>query len=170
MNTISPTRAHSEAQALLDAMPPGDAAIYDVYLIAPKTSELPPVGDALAKNFIQLRYFESAEAFLIDIMRHPVHTSVARIAYMNIAQDGMTGLEALNQIQKLEPGIRVILLADQADAATILNAWHIGASDFILAPYTAQKITDGMKRAVRSRPPLQQASRSVSTSDCQNVC
>lgn len=131
------------------------ADVYEISLIT-SSAETGNIAELLAPPPLMAARFESAEAFLIHIMRHPVRTGVVRIVYLSIALEGMSGIEAFRQIQKLEPETRVILLADHAEATTVLDAWHNGASDFILAPYTDQKIIDSMQRVVHStekRPP-----------------
>lgn len=131
--------------------PDEQALSYDIYLIAAENSSTDLVAQTLAPHPLKLTKFESAETFLIHIMRHPPAAGVARIAYLNVTLKGMSGMEALEQVQKLEPDTRVVLLSEEADAITVLNAWHNGASDLIIAPYTSEKIIESMQRAIRAR-------------------
>ncbi len=143
--------------AVHGASPEDLAFTYEIFLVAGDHTCTDLIAQTLVPHPLQLTQFESAESFLIHIMRHPLPAGVARIAFMKIMLKGMSGMEALEQIQKLEPGTRVVLLAEEAQAVTVLSAWHTGASDLILAPYTVEKIIGSMQRAIRARAQAQHA-------------
>lgn len=105
-----------------------------------------------AASGVSIACFDLAETFLIHIMRYAAPTGVLRFALIHADLKGMSGMETLAQIQKLEPGTRAILLADTTTPATVIDAWHNGAIDFILAPYTAQCVLQAIQRNIESQP------------------
>ena len=133
------------------------AAQCELFLVCGDTEFTVALQAALPATCGRFTCFDLAEPFLIHMMRHPVQPGVLRFVLIHADLTGMSGLETLVQLQKLEPSTSVILLADTTTPCTVIDAWHNGAIDFILAPYTAQSVLQAVRRSVESRP--QQASR-----------
>lgn len=59
---------------------------------------------------------------------------------MDIAMPEMDGVEALSLILRHDPGARVAMVSGQAHHPTVLHALRLGARDFIVKPYNAERL------------------------------
>ncbi|MHA7879322.1 MAG: sigma-54-dependent transcriptional regulator [Saccharospirillum sp.] len=63
----------------------------------------------------------------------------------------MNGLEVLQQVRQIDPGIPVIILTGQGDISTAVNAMQLGAYDFIEKPFNHDELVELLKRALEKR-------------------
>jgi putative two-component system response regulator len=73
----------------------------------------------------------------------------------DVRMPGMSGIELLDQIQKLASEVPVILMTAYADVDTAVNAFKKGAYDFILKPYRSLHLVHSVDKAVNYRRLLQ---------------
>ncbi len=59
----------------------------------------------------------------------------AEVCTLDIGMPGMNGLEALAEIKRKYPGIRVIMLSAQSTKENVLEAHRLGAEHFIAKPF-----------------------------------
>lgn len=59
---------------------------------------------------------------------------------MDIAMPEMDGIEALSFILRHDPGARVAMVSGQGHHPTVLKALRLGARDFIVKPYNAERL------------------------------
>ena len=62
------------------------------------------------------------------------------IIVLDILMEGMTGIEVLREIKKTYPKIRVIMLTALEDEATQDQCKKLGASAYIIKPYSYEEI------------------------------
>lgn len=77
----------------------------------------------------------------------------------DIKMPGLSGIDLLERIRKLDPQIPVILLTGNADVDSAVTAVKKGAFDFILKPYGMKQLVSAVDRAVQHRHALQKEAR-----------
>jgi len=68
------------------------------------------------------------------------------IGFMDVMMPGMTGIEALAQIIKLQSNIKIFMISGQADVATAVKATKLGAYDFLEKPLNPEKVILEIKK------------------------
>ncbi|HPG41346.1 MAG TPA: sigma-54 dependent transcriptional regulator [bacterium] len=68
------------------------------------------------------------------------------VAFMDVMMPGMSGIEALTQVLKLQPHLRVYMISGQADIATAVKATKLGACDFLEKPLNPEKLILEMRK------------------------
>lgn len=66
----------------------------------------------------------------------------------DVQMPGLSGLEFLNIIRTVDPGIPVILMTAFAEVDVAVEAIHRGAFDFIMKPFKPTVLANSVKRAV----------------------
>jgi two-component system, chemotaxis family, chemotaxis protein CheY len=66
--------------------------------------------------------------------------------FMDIRMPDMNGVDALKGIREIDPTARVTLLTGDAQRAVVEAAKDAGAVDFILKPFTHQRLIDAANR------------------------
>ena len=54
------------------------------------------------------------------------------------------GVMLAERIQRVNPRVNIIFIADRADTSAAYGAWQIGASAFLLRPYEKQRLTKAL--------------------------
>ena len=62
------------------------------------------------------------------------------IVLLDLMMPGITGMAVLEEIQKLHPGLPVILISGYADEELAREALRLGAHDFFLKPFDLETI------------------------------
>ena len=60
--------------------------------------------------------------------------------FLDVMLPGMTGLEALKQIQPLQSGLKVMMMSGEADLAMAIEATRLGAVDFFEKPLNPDRV------------------------------
>jgi len=68
------------------------------------------------------------------------------VGFMDVMMPGMSGIEALAQVIKLQTGIKVFMISGQADVATAVKATKLGAYDFLEKPLKPEKVILEIKK------------------------
>jgi two-component system, NtrC family, nitrogen regulation response regulator GlnG len=69
------------------------------------------------------------------------------VVTLDIGLPDMSGLDALRQIQKIDPRIPVILVTGHGTAATAIEAMRLGAFDYVLKPLDPDPLCELLARA-----------------------
>lgn len=80
-----------------------------------------------------------------------IKTDPPQVVVLDVMMPGMGGIEALRQIMKLHPGIRVILLTGRGSTKEGIEGMRLGAFDFLMKPIQIEELIDKMKEAVEGR-------------------
>ncbi|MFO7746732.1 MAG: LuxR C-terminal-related transcriptional regulator [Orrella sp.] len=96
--------------------------------------------------------FDAIEPFLLHLMRHPNKHGAVRIAVSQHSFSGMSGVDALPQLAKLEPSLKTILVGDNPGTDGVIHAWRQGAADFVLKPCSIRDISHAILRVIQSNP------------------
>jgi two-component system response regulator AtoC len=92
-----------------------------------------------------LRYIRT----LLEVDDHHVETAATGEAALDLVQKGLRpdlvlldllmpgidGMETLEQLRKLQPGIKVVMLSCVNDTKKVVQAIHLGATDYITKPF-----------------------------------
>ena len=92
-----------------------------------------------------LRYIRT----LLEVDDHHVETAVTGegalelvqkglrpdLVLMDLLMPGIDGLETLEQMRKLQPGVKVVMLSCVNDTKKVVQAIHLGATDYITKPF-----------------------------------
>src|SRR5258707_2834028 len=57
------------------------------------------------------------------------------LVLMDLLMPGIDGLETLEQLRKLQPGVKVVMLSCVNDTKKVVQAIHLGAADYITKPF-----------------------------------
>lgn len=81
---------------------------------------------------------------------------------LDLKMPGMSGIETLQELKKINPDLPVIIVTAHGDIQTAVNAIKLGAYDFVLKPPDFDMLTVTLKRAVE-KGKLQRALTSLKT-------
>ncbi len=71
------------------------------------------------------------------------------IVTMDIVMPEMTGIEALKEIMKKDPGARVVMCSALGQDSLVMEALDAGARDFIVKPFQPQKVLEVVIRILK---------------------
>lgn len=93
--------------------------------------------------------FESAEALLQVIDRFDPKDNVPTCILLDFQMTGMTGVELQSHLSKNNVQLPIIFMSGNAQQADIIDAWHGGAVDFLLKPFTGTKVSETISTLFR---------------------
>ena len=67
---------------------------------------------------------------------------------MDITMPEMNGVEALKEIKKLDADAKVIMCSAMGQQGMVVEAIQAGAKDFIVKPFTADRINEALTKAL----------------------
>lgn len=67
---------------------------------------------------------------------------------LDITMPQMDGLTCLEQIKKIDPKVKVIVISALSDQATGMKALKLGASSFLPKPFTEQQLVEEIRRVL----------------------
>ena len=70
------------------------------------------------------------------------------IVLLDIMMPGMDGLEALQEIRRKQPSVKVIMITASASAGNVQEAIQNGASSFIVKPFNAAKVITAITKVM----------------------
>lgn len=70
------------------------------------------------------------------------------IITMDITMPEMNGVEAVKEIKQLDADVKIIMCSAMGQQSMVLEAIQAGAKDFIVKPFTAERIDEAMKKAL----------------------
>lgn len=82
---------------------------------------------------------------------------VADVVLLDINLPGMSGLDCIGQIQKLQPSMRIILLTVHDDADLIFRAFLLGADGYLLKESSGRQIIEAIRDVQTGGAPMSSA-------------
>ena len=70
------------------------------------------------------------------------------VVLMDITMPVMDGLEALRRLKQMDSRIRVIMCSSMSGQKYVLRAIQLGARDFIVKPFQAERIVSSIRKTV----------------------
>lgn len=74
------------------------------------------------------------------------------IVTMDIVMPNMDGLKAIEELKKIDPKVKVIVVSSIGMKEKITEAVKLGAKNFILKPFTEQKVMEIVNRVLGVSP------------------
>lgn len=92
------------------------------------------------------KVYESAEAALEDI-----DSQFEGVVVSDIRMPGMDGLALFKHLSSVDDELPVILISGHSDIPTAVDAVQRGAYDFLSKPFSPDRLTDSLRRALKTR-------------------
>jgi two-component system, NtrC family, response regulator AtoC len=83
---------------------------------------------------------------------------------LDLLMPGLDGLQTLEQMQKLDPALKVVMLSCVSDSRKIVEAMRLGAADYISKPFRKDDLQNVLQPLLVA-PPRQQLSSGELTED-----
>jgi len=96
--------------------------------------------DWLSKEYV-VSSFASAEAFVLEIDQLNSIQAVPTCILLDFQLGGMTGVELQAKLMQKNISLPIVFMSGNAQQADIIDAWHGGAVDFILKPFTGSVVS-----------------------------
>lgn len=121
------------------------------------------VANYLAAQFAEVSdtQFDVGVTFSGEDAVNMVSTTPYDIVLMEIALPGINAVEALKQIKDVDGDIQVILVGDGPSPESVLEGFREGAYDFIVKPYSFDRLLETVKNAVERREVLQERKKLI---------
>jgi len=94
------------------------------------------------KNFFEQRGFSVEAANSGKEAIEIVAKDKPHIIFLDVKMGGMDGIEALEEIKKLDNNIKVIILSVVEDAEILNKAMSLGADDYVEKPFRLDYLED----------------------------
>lgn len=69
---------------------------------------------------------------------------------MDIVMPVMDGIEATREILKLDPGVKIVMCSALGQEPLVIESIAVGAKDFIVKPFTPEKVLKVLDQIVKS--------------------
>lgn len=90
--------------------------------------------------------FDSSESFLIAVNDFDFEDGVATCLLLDFQMPGMNGVELQKTLKQINIEFPIIFMSGNAQQSDVIDAWHEGAVDFILKPFTPGKISASLEK------------------------
>ena len=117
---------------------------YSIYVIDDEESLASAVAAAL-NNTYEARAFFTAEDGLAAVKE-----SSPDLILLDIGLPGMSGIEALTEIKKIDPQIMVIMITAFEETQTVVTAMRSGAHDYVVKPIDMETLEVTIHNALQS--------------------
>jgi FixJ family two-component response regulator len=98
----------------------------------------------LSKEYLVIP-FNSAEAFLQALDDFDFEDGVKTCILLDFQMPGMNGVELQTRLREMQIAYPIIFTSGNAQQADIIDAWHGGATDFLLKPFTGAKVSEVLR-------------------------
>lgn len=71
------------------------------------------------------------------------------LVLMDIVMPVMDGLEATERLRRSQPRAKVVICSAMGQKETVLKAMQAGARDFIIKPFTPERVLEAVRRGLR---------------------
>ena len=98
----------------------------------------------------QVETFESAETFLNAISEFNFEDGMTSCILLDFQLVGMNGVELQQTLKEINVEFPIVFMSGNAHQSDVIDAWHEGAVDFILKPFTPAKVSASLERIFSS--------------------
>jgi two-component system, LuxR family, response regulator FixJ len=95
---------------------------------------------------IEVRTYPSAKAFLDGLSE-----VAAGCVITDVRMPGMSGIELLQRVQEIRPGLPVIVITGHGDVPLAVEAMKVGAVDFLEKPFDDELLLAAVRAAFRCK-------------------
>jgi FixJ family two-component response regulator len=100
---------------------------------------------ALLSKTYQIDCFNSAEDFLNGLNDLGLKENISTCIVLDFQLPGMSGIELQNILAARNISLPILFISGNAKQIDIIDAWHGGAIDFLLKPFTGPKLSETLK-------------------------
>ena len=93
-----------------------------------------------------IKCFNSAEEFLESINNLEFKIEIPTCILLDFQMPGMSGVELQNRLRQMNSTYPIAFMSGNAKQADIIDAWHGGAVDFILKPFSGSQISSVLEK------------------------
>jgi FixJ family two-component response regulator len=115
-----------------------------VILVEDDTALRESLSNWLSKDYIVVP-FNSAEAFLQTLNDSDFEDDIETCILLDFQMPGMNGVELQTRLREMHIVYPIIFTSGNAQQADIIDAWHGGAVDFLLKPFTGAKVSEVLR-------------------------
>jgi len=103
----------------------------------------------VVNEFATVQWFQCAETFLGQL-KDP---TVPAVIVADVRLPGMDGVELVQRLRDLGHSAAVVLVCEDADVATAVDAIRHGADDFLEKPISHSMLVNRIRRLLRDKKP-----------------
>ncbi len=101
----------------------------------------------LELNSYEVETVSSGNDALDAVIRGPVPD----VVLLDLVMPGLDGLETLDRLRHLRPGLNVIMLSCISATRKVVDAVHLGAQDYLTKPFQEAELQAALKRCLEQR-------------------
>jgi FixJ family two-component response regulator len=116
--------------------------------------------DWLSKEYL-VTQFESAEDLLEALHNFDFEDGVPTCILLDFQMPGMNGVELQTTLKEMNIEFPIIFTSGNAQQADIIDAWHGGANDFLLKPFTGEKVSQVLQALFKQSSAMKLAAAST---------
>jgi two-component system response regulator AtoC len=98
----------------------------------------------LELNSYEVETVSNGNDALDAVIRGPMPDAVL----LDLVMPGLDGLETLDRLRHLRPGIRVVMLSCISATRKVVDAVHLGAQDYLTKPFQEAELQSALKRCL----------------------
>jgi len=118
------------------------------------------LADWLSKEYL-VTQFVSAEDLLGAINNFDLEDGIPTCILLDFQMPGMSGVELQTKLREMNIEFPVVFTSGNAQQADIIDAWHGGANDFLLKPFTGEKVSQVLQALFQQSNSMKLAAASV---------
>ncbi len=77
------------------------------------------------------------------------------LVLLDVVMPEMDGLEALERLREIRPGMKVVMLSCVTDPRTVVRAIHLGAQDYLPKPFRKAELDAVIRRSLAGQPQIE---------------
>ena len=71
-----------------------------------------------------------------------------RVMTLDLTMPKFDGIQAITEIMKVDPDVRLLVVSALADKATLIKAMHLGAYGFLCKPFTDNDLAEAVEELI----------------------
>src|SRR5690349_16300956 len=83
-----------------------------------------------------------------DALDAVIRGPVPDLVLLDLVMPGMDGLETLDRLQHVRPGLKVVMLSCVSTTRKVVDAIHLGAQDYLTKPCQENELHATLKRCL----------------------
>ncbi len=115
---------------------------YSLFIVDDERHIRNGIASSIDDNY-NISTFETAEAALSAMA-----DGVPDLVLLDIGLPGMDGIEALEEMKKIDPNLLVIMITAYEDVETVIRAMKLGAYDYVIKPIQLEAIEVSIRNAL----------------------
>lgn len=127
-----------------------------VILVEDDTALRDSLSDWLSKEYLVVP-FNSAEALLQALNDFDFEDGIRTCILLDFQMPGMNGVELQTRLREMQIAYPIIFTSGNAQQVDIIDAWHGGAADFLLKPFTGAMVSEVIRTLFNKSSAMQLA-------------